>query len=903
MHDSPPSLAATADAQASQPAMTELPPESASPGHSASPPGLRRALLPDYNRSATAYWWLLALAGLTTLGMAAAELSVLPSAELWQILAASVIAAVVGMFPLQVPKTKTSFAAGDSFIFLLLLLYGPFAAVVAAAAEAAVCAWRTSDRSSSRIAGPAAAAVAMLLCGQFFLWTEAALLSLSLPHESATFIAIMTFAALYFIVSPTLVTTVIYLKRWRAPTLGEWLNTFGWLGMGYLASASIASILHLAFRQFGPLSVAVAVPMIGMFVTSVRVYYAQQEAIESAAVEQAVRERAEHAERESQMAAEHLRELALSERRFQSAFARAAIGMALVSSDGRLVQVNAALCAMLGMETHDLVAKPMAEIVDAGQVEALLQMKQTLRSGKVDTTQGDFRCRHALGLDVWASLHCSSFAPDEPSESLLIIQAFDITARRQAETRLQHLAYHDVLTGLANRSHLHDSLQQAIVAHRADSAQQFAVLHLSFDRFKQLNDSFGRGVGDRFLIKVAQRIQGLMRPVDLLARLEGDDFAILALHRSGGNQQPIALAERLHKAFAAPVMVDDMEAYTSASIGITVSDVGPASADSMLRDADLAMSKARSDGKRRYALFDPVLHQRASDQLLLESDLRHALSDQQIHMVFQPVFSITPQRIVGFEALARWQHPVRGAVSPVDFIPVAEQSGLITQLTQSALNQVCAQMRTWRARLAGADQLFVNVNIAGQDLCEVGFADMVRDTLARHELPPRCLTLEITETALMQQLEIGGRTLARLREFGVGLSVDDFGTGYSSLSHLSRLPINSLKIDRSFVDKLDGVSVESEIVRAVIQLGQALGKRVVAEGIETPAQLEHLRLLNCDHAQGFLLSRPLSVAQVDAMLPAALALQPMAAKPAGWHDDRRSAARPLQHALRLGGDA
>ena len=846
-------------------------------------------LLTDYNRSATAYWCLLAGTGAVVLALAAVHLWSLPSADLWQILTAGVIAAVVGLFPLRVPKTKTSFAVGDIFIFLLLLLYGPFAAVVAATAEAAACAWRTSTRLTSRIAGPAAAAVAMLLCGQFFVVMQSTLVRWGLAYESAIYAATLVFALAYFVVSPTLVTTVIYLKRWRAPSLREWLTTFGWLGMGYLASASIATILHLAFRQFGPMSVVVAVPMIGMFVASLRVYFSQQEAAEREVAERASIERADNAERESRTASAHLKDLELSERRFQSAFAHAAIGMALVSPDGRLVQVNAALCAMLGLASAELLARPLVKIVDTEQAEELAQMLSLLRSGAADRARRDMRCQHAFGHEVWASMHCSTFAPDGATEPLLILQAFDITAQRQAEGRLQHLAYHDVLTGLANRSKLLEALQRALHAHQADPARLFSVLHLSFDRFKQLSDSFGRGVGDRFLVAVALRIQSLMRPGDLLARLEGDDFAILAQHGSEGTQPSIALAERVHRAFAAPVLVDEIESHTNASIGIRCVESEPASADSMLRDADLAMSKARADGRGRHALYDPKLHQRASDQLMLESDLRRALAEQQIHMAFQPVFSIEPHRIAGFEALARWQHPVRGAVSPADFIPVAEQSGLITQLTYAALTQACAQLQAWRSRLPAAAELFVNVNIAGQDLCEAGFADFVRDILARHALPARCLTLEITETALMQQLELGSRTLARLRDLGVGLSVDDFGTGYSSLSHLSKLPINSLKIDRSFIDKLDGVSMESEIVRAVIQLGQALGKRVVAEGIETPGQLAQLRKLDCGYAQGFLLARPLSVAQVDAMLPEALAVQTLVEQHASWCDDPSTA--------------
>jgi diguanylate cyclase (GGDEF)-like protein/PAS domain S-box-containing protein len=829
-----------------------------------------RGLLRDYNRAAAAYWWLLAAAGTVALGASGLALAALPPHDIWQVLGLSVIAALVGMFPLRIPKTKTSIAAGDIFIFLLLLLHGPFAAAIAATAEAAACAWRTSDRWSSRIASPAAAAVAMLACGHVFTWLVEQTTARGISGDTATFGAMLLFAGLYFVVGPTLVTSVIYLKRWRAPSVSEWLTTFGWLGMGYLASASIAVILYLSVRQFGPTSVLVAVPMIGLFIASLRIYFAQQEASERMAAEQASRERADNAEREAALVARHLQELELSDRRFQSAFDHAAIGMALVSRRGLLVQVNPTFGALFGPRQTPLAGQPLIDLIDPRDLANLEQHMLQVRSGAAPSFRCELRCQHSLGHEIWTSMHGSYFAQDLNTDAHLIIQAFDVTARRLAEDRLQHLAYHDVLTDLANRSRLHDAVADAIEAHRADPARQFSVLHLSFDRFKLLSDGLGRGVGDQFLIAVARRIQPMMRPDDVLARLEGDDFGILAQHAGSGTHHALALADRLQRAFAAPVLIGENEVHTGAHIGITFSDAGYTSADAALRDAQLALSKSRAGAQAQITVFDPSLHEQASQRLLLETELRHALEHGELTLAYQPVFSIEPQTLVGFEALARWRHPVRGPISPADFIPVAEDCGLIVALTRWALGAACGQLGRWRQQQPGADELFVNVNIAGQDLCEAGFAELVRDTLAEHGLPARCLTLEITETALMQQLEMGKHTLARLRNLGVGLSVDDFGTGYSSLSHLSTLPINSFKIDRSFVDRLDGVSVETEIVRAVVQLGRALGKRVIAEGVESTAQLERLRGLGCRYIQGFLLARPLSVEQVDSMLPETL---------------------------------
>jgi diguanylate cyclase (GGDEF)-like protein/PAS domain S-box-containing protein len=846
------------------------PPDSAG---TAAPPAPRdhdalRGLLPDYNRAARSYWWLLTLAGALALGASVSAVAALPGATVWQVLAGSAIAALVGMFPLRVPKTKTTFAAADIFIFLLLLLHGPHAAAIAATAEAGAAAWRTSRRWSSRIAGPASAAVSMLACGSAFGWVLAALERAGTAGDGVTFAAVLVFAGVYFVVSPTLVTTVLYLKRRRAPTLGEWLGTFGWLGMGYLASASVAGVLFVAFRQFGLNAVLVAVPMIGMFVTSLRVYFAQQEAAEREAAELAARERAEHAEREAAMSAQHLRELALSDRRFQSAFAHAAIGMALVSRQGALVQVNGALAALFGRAESELVGAGLLGLIDVRDRPALEEQVRRVRAGEAGRLCCELRCRHAQGHEVWVSMHGSTFAGDALTGEHLIIQAFDVTARRQAEDRLHHLAYHDGLTNLANRSFLADRLAHAIDELRRDPARRFTLMHLRFERFQLLSDSLGRGLGDRLLVAIAQRIRAQMRPEDLLARLEGDDFGILLLHQGGDTRQALALAERLHHAFGTPVLIDGTEVQTGARIGITGSDIGYASAEGALRDAQLAAAVDQRSDQRRCSVFEPSMHERAADLLLLESELRRALDAGQLALAFQPVYGIDPQRLAGFEALARWPHATRGMVPPGEFIPVAEASGLIVPLTRWAIRTACRQLQHWRALHEGAQALFVNVNIAGPDLCEAGFADFVGDTIAACGLPARCLTLEITETALTQHLEAGRRTLARLREMGVGLSVDDFGTGYSSLSHLSKLPISSLKIDRSFVAQLDGLSVETEIVRALVQLGRVLGKRVIAEGIETADQLERLRAIGCGFVQGFLLGRPLGPEQVATLLAA-----------------------------------
>jgi len=351
----------------------------------------------------------------------------------------------------------------------------------------------------------------------------------------------------------------------------------------------------------------------------------------------------------------------------------------------------------------------------------------------------------------------------------------------------------------------------------------------------------------------------------VLARLGGDEFAILTEHFNT-REQTVALAERLQEVLREPLQIAGKEITTSASIGITFSDFGYRTPEEVLRDADLAMYKAKAKGKAQFALFDSSLHRQATEQLSLEGDLRRALVSGQLSLVFQPIYELAPRRLIAFEALLRWHHPQRGLVGPATFIPLAEESGLIEPLSRWVLQRACKQLSAWHAQYPRMARIGMHMNASSKDFASVTFSNRVSDTLARLALAPSLLTLEITENALMERMDTAATTMTQLRALGVGLSIDDFGTGYSSLSYLSRLPINSLKIDRSFVSQLQGSAENSEIVRAVITLGASLGKQVIAEGIESAAQLGHLEQLHCGHGQGFLLAEPLTVRQASALL-------------------------------------
>jgi diguanylate cyclase (GGDEF)-like protein/PAS domain S-box-containing protein len=825
----------------------------------------RQRFFPDYNAAAALYWALLVTGGLTATGFSLHRVASLPLLEIWQVLAIGLVAAVVGMFPLHPPKTKISIAAGDIFIFVLLLLHGTPAALVGAVMESAVCVLRTSRRWSSRIASPAATAVAMLMCGSAFETLITALARRGITGDGMIFGLMMLFAVGYFVVSPTLVAMIIYLKRQRRPSLAEWLSSFGWLGLSYAASASVAAILYLAFRQFGAPMLIVALPMIGMFLATLHYYFAEQEATERESNERSNRERAEAAQREAAQQKHYLHELERSEKRFQSAFTHAAVGMALVSVDGRLLRANHALCALLQCPAEDIGGAPFSGFLSEDDVDTLNAQVQRVLSRELDTLSLELRCRPRKGTELWILLHCAIFADANESEVCLIFQVQDITDRRLAESRLQYIAYHDGLTQLANRNRFYECLTLAIEAYRRDPSHQFAVLYLDFDRFKRINDSMGHGAGDKFLVRAALRIKQVVRPTDVVARLGGDEFAILSeLH--GGTHHAVVLAERLQDALREPFKIAGTDISTSASIGITFSDNAYETPEEAMRDADLAMYKAKNKGRACYALFDTSLYELASERLQLESELQQALASDQLSLAFQPLFGIEPRQLVGFEALMRWDHPQRGPIGPGTFIPVAEESALINQLTHWAIVRVCRQLREWHEHHPASRALSVHVNISGKDLSGPQFAAFVRQSLHEAGVPPSCLTLEITESTLMQKLESVVGTLKELRRLGVGLSVDDFGTGYSSLSYLSALPITSLKIDRSFVRQIGETKESGEIVRAIVRLGEALNKYVIAEGVENKAQLDRLRQLGCDCAQGFFLSRPLTVAQTAGML-------------------------------------
>jgi diguanylate cyclase (GGDEF)-like protein/PAS domain S-box-containing protein len=833
---------------------------------------LHRALMPDYNRKAATYWYTVVALGSATL--AYCGLSVAAEARsAWLGTALGVaVAMLAAVFPVRIPSSKNSLAAGEIFVFLLLLLQGPASATLATAAEAAVGSHRTSKRWTSRIASPAMAALAMFASGSVLQALRGALTALELNNGGLLVVVSMVFALAYFTCNTLLVTAVPRLKRNEALQLRDLVGVFGWLGIVYAGSAAVAALLYLAFRQSGVGVLLAVVPIIGLLLMTLHYFFRHQEANE------AVRRTASDAVmREAEAAERHLQALRASERRFHSAFTHASIGMALLSLEGKVLQGNAALHAFLGEQEASLVERGIEGFVCEEDVGPLRQKLKLLNAHELEAFEIELRFRRGDGTQLWAATHGSYFSDPGSGAPCLILQVQDITARRDAEAGLHHIAFHDALTGLPNRRKFNQCLETAIERVKADPDRRFALMFLDFDRFKLINDSLGHSAGDEFLVQVARRIQENVRSTDIVARLGGDEFAILAEDHED-EQQAVDLAERLMRTLQDPFLVGGADVTVSASIGITFSSSGYNSPDEALRDADIAMYKAKEGGKARYALFDASLHAEISQRLRIERDLRNAIANGELSLVYQPIFDLRSAELIGFEALARWNHPKLGPIWPEVFIPIAEESELIIALTDFVLHQACRQLKSWQLKDEAFADLRVHVNISGRDIVHDALSPRITQAIFQAQLQPQHLALELTENILMEHIQNSLPTLAKLQQLGIGLSLDDFGTGYSSLAHLSSLPINTLKVDRSFVRDLHSGSNEAKVVRAIVRLGVSLDKSVVAEGIENAGQLAQLRDMGCTRGQGFHLGRPQSAESIDTLLERILAQQALGLK-------------------------
>jgi diguanylate cyclase (GGDEF)-like protein len=393
----------------------------------------------------------------------------------------------------------------------------------------------------------------------------------------------------------------------------------------------------------------------------------------------------------------------------------------------------------------------------------------------------------------------------------------------------------------------------------------FALLLLDLDRFKVVNDSLGHLTGDQLLSAVATRLIKTSRSVDTVARLGGDEFAIL-LENLHSEEEAFKIAQRIHQDLSVPFNLGGHEVFTNASVGIVLSSIGYEHLEELIRDADIAMYRAKASGRGCYQIFDTTMRDQVVANSYLENELRRTIERQGLTVYYQPIISLFTQKIKGFEALVRWQHPKRGMIPAADFMPLAEESGLCVLIDRWVLQEACRQLKKWQEKYPAMPFLTMSINLSGKQFVQPNLVEYIAQVLAETRLEASGLILEITESTLIEKPELAVETLEKLKALGIGVSLDDFGTGYSSLSYIQRFPVDSLKIDRSFISRIDADTDSLEIVRVISLLGLTLGIDVVAEGIETPVQLELLQQLQCEHGQGYLFAKPLSAAEGEAWL-------------------------------------
>ncbi|HEV8370998.1 MAG TPA: EAL domain-containing protein [Pyrinomonadaceae bacterium] len=550
----------------------------------------------------------------------------------------------------------------------------------------------------------------------------------------------------------------------------------------------------------------------------------------------------------------------------------------IVHTERSIVFVNGAGVRLLGAQSSaELIGRPVTSFVHADCRESARKRIDLSLHDNIEVPFAEEKFVRVDGGEIQVEVGAVPFIyENEPAVQMV---ARDISVRKLIEEKLIHDAFHDALTGLPNRALFKEHLKLAVERAKRKEPFLFAVLFLDLDRFKNVNDGLGHAIGDELLIQIARRLEAHIRPVDRVARFGGDEFAIL-LDGIEDASDATRVAERLQTQLQQPFNVLGHNVFTSASIGIAMSTTGYLGPDDVVRDADTAMYRAKALGKARYEIFDFEMHSRAVALLKLETDLRLAVERQEFSIQYQPIMKLGTNQIHGFEALVRWHHPERGLLLPSEFIPVAEETGLILPLGRWILREACRQTREWQEEFPAHESLTLNVNYSGKQFMQSDVIEQIKEILEETGFDPCLLQLEITESAVIENTKTVTEMILQLRALGIRLSMDDFGTGYSSLSYLHNFPIHTLKIDRSFISNKGEVG-DNEIVRTIIMLARNLGLDVVAEGVETAEQLAYLKGLDCEYGQGFLFSHPLDANMVEHTLRELLTAKSIGDVPTG----------------------
>jgi diguanylate cyclase (GGDEF)-like protein/PAS domain S-box-containing protein len=516
--------------------------------------------------------------------------------------------------------------------------------------------------------------------------------------------------------------------------------------------------------------------------------------------------------------------------------------------------------AMLGYSEDEVTASPnewLGRVHPDDITQARLALSVHVK-GETSHLETEFRMRHKDGDYRWVL--CRGIAVwDENGTAYRIAGSIsDITDRKSAEQKLIQSAFYDGLTGLPNRALFVEHLNHSIERTKRRPESMYAVLFLDIDRFKDINDGLGHLTGDELLVAIARKLQETMRPTDTVARLGGDEFVIL-LEDIRDIKDATLVADRVQTALHTASLLPQHTLFITVSTGIVLSLTGYEHAEDVLRDADIAMYRAKANGRARYEIFDSTMRDRILKRLSLEAELRKSLERGELRVHYQPIVSLITKEIIGFEALVRWQHPQRGLLFPGEFIPLAEETGLIILIDRWVMREACRQMHEWQAQYPSDPPITVSVNLSGKQIVQPDLVSEIDRILKDTGMEASCLNLELTESVIMENFELTVEVLTKLRKLGVQIQIDDFGIGYSSLNYLSRFPINALKIDRSFINLMTGDPNHMKIVQAIVRLSHGLGMDVVAEGVETEDQWESLKELECEYMQGALVSMPVDV--------------------------------------------
>ncbi len=759
---------------------------------------------------------------------------------------------------IQIPRFTSQISVSDTFIFLALMLFGGEVAIVLAAVEAFSSSWRFCNKKISVFFNAAmwalSTTVVVSMLKMFGYYSEGYLHGQD--GKITDYVIVLSIIALTQFITNTAIASIYGALRTEKPLWQTWKTTYLWSFVTFFVGAVAAGVLVQFHDRIGFGIIIATFPVIYFIYLTYKMY------LENVGMSVA---QAEQAQQHAEILETQSKALAESEERFRSAFDYAPIGIALVSPSGSWLKVNHALSQILGYSEQEFLVTDFQTMLSPDDLGNTLIKIHELVSGKIPACQMEHRYLHKSGETVWASWSVSTATDAQSTQPNLIFQIQDITDKKLAEEKLQYDATHDSLTRLPNRNSFMMRLEDALEKAVENPAHNVSLLFIDLDRFKFVNDSLGHQTGDELLVGIADRLRDCVRPTDTVARLGGDEFTILVQGKYDP-QEVVRIAERIQEKFAFPFDLSGHEVYTSASIGILHNTEKHKIPEDLMRDADTAMYQAKRAGKARHEIFDEDMHEAMKETLQLETDLRRAIENREFEVHYQPIYSLQSGEIEGFEALARWIHKTQGNIPPDKFIALAEEIGVIDALGEQILKKACSQMISLKHKFSGSFFPLLSVNVSCKQFAQPHLARKIEKILEETGFPANCLKLEITESVFIEHRERAVETLHKIRDLGIEINIDDFGTGYSNLTYLLQLPISSLKIDRSFIAPLETNDHNLQIVQTIVMMARNLGLKVVAEGVENEAQLEQLKKLNCEGAQGFYFSKPLNFEDVKIFL-------------------------------------